>query len=61
MPFPTTLQPVLAKAPWPHLQHGPRLTNTGEVENRVGQGQGLTAGVVGNLNLQRDGAQDHVD
>lgn len=34
---------------------GPRLTNTGEVEHGVGQGQGLAAGVVGNLNLQRDG------
>lgn len=30
---------------------GPQLTNTGEVEHRIGQGQGLMAGVVGNLNL----------
>ena len=51
------LLPILpwAKAPWPHPWHDPQLTNTGEVEHRVCQRQGLMAGVVGNLNLWRDG------
>lgn len=33
------------------LGRGPQLTHTGEVEHRVAQGQGLVAGMVGNLNL----------
>lgn len=45
----------LANAPWPHPHHGPQLTNTGEVEHGVRQGQGLISGIVGNLNLQREG------
>lgn len=48
-----------AKVPWPHPQHDPQLTNTGEVEHRARQRQRLTAGVVGDLNLRGDGPGSH--